>query len=281
MRISKDSIFIIRPLNCILTFVAVWAGAVISANGYISPQIILASLSAMSIAAYGYIINDIFDLKVDSINKSQRPIASGRIAARTALAIAIAAAVIGLLLSTFINYKLFMTSLAIVALLSLYTPYFKPIPYLGNLIIAAISAMAFIYGGMAVGDSSGPIFIAIFSFLYHFAREIIKDLEDREADSEAGSETQVRRTFGTGLPRLIAVITIIILIVVTFVPYFAKIYGNLYMIIVFLGVDSFLIMATLILIWTDDIAAMRKLAVMLKIPMPIGILAVLLGSFGL
>jgi len=65
---------IIRPLNFLITFASVIVAAVICLPGHsIEINVILAALSASLVMASGNIINDIYDIAIDKINKSLRP----------------------------------------------------------------------------------------------------------------------------------------------------------------------------------------------------------------
>ena len=62
----------------------------------------------------------------------------------------------------------------------------KRIILLGNFIVAFLTGLAFIYGGIAVNNFKYAVIPAIFAFLINFIREIVKDMEDIEGDKSAG-----------------------------------------------------------------------------------------------
>ncbi len=141
------------------------------------------------IAAFGNIINDIWDIAVDKINKPYRPLVKGSLSVRIAKILAIIFALLGVILSLKISVTATILASAVTVSLLVYTPIFKRIPFLGNILIAFISSLAFVYGGIAVGKPFGAIIIATFSFLHHFGREIVKDIQDRAADDAVGIRT--------------------------------------------------------------------------------------------
>ena len=90
-------------------------------------ETLLLAISVMTIAAGGYIINDINDLKPDQINKPHKVIIGKYITKRIAESIYIALTIIGILLATYIgdlvgNYRLV---LYLFDLLLIFTRFFK------------------------------------------------------------------------------------------------------------------------------------------------------------
>ncbi|HEY6625870.1 MAG TPA: UbiA family prenyltransferase, partial [Ignavibacteriaceae bacterium] len=76
---------IVRPLNFLITFISVIVAAVICLPGYgIELNVFLAALSASLVMASGNIINDIYDIDIDRVNKPSRPLPSGKISIKEA-----------------------------------------------------------------------------------------------------------------------------------------------------------------------------------------------------
>ena len=68
---------IIRPGNVVMAVIAVVLVAIV-ADSYTIP-VLLGMLSVFFAISGGNVINDVFDYKIDSINRPDRPIPSGRI----------------------------------------------------------------------------------------------------------------------------------------------------------------------------------------------------------
>lgn len=268
-----------RPLNCLITFVSIWVGAVIAGEAFITYRIFFAALSGALIAAYGNIINDIFDIEVDKINKPYRPLARGTITRFDARSAALKFAVMGLLLSFLVHPAAAAITLAAIVALYAYTPVFKGRSYAGNMLVAAVSSMAFVVGGLAVGRPWGASGLVTFAFLLHLGREIIKDIQDRDADVAAGYNTGAIY-FDSRLSRVFAVGVLGALMAATVAPYTSGLYRMGYLLTVLFGVDLIVAMAIVTIIATDDSAVMRRVAAWLKVAMPLGILAMLLGAMG-
>jgi geranylgeranylglycerol-phosphate geranylgeranyltransferase len=273
-----------RPINCLIALLSVWVGAIVASGTYFSYRILAASISAALITAYGNIVNDLFDIKADSINKPFRPLARGDVSRSKAIALAIILAVIGFAISFFVAKVAWVVALAALVILFAYTPIFKGLNYSGNILVAAVGATAFIYGGMAVGRPLGAFVLVVFAFLLHLGREIIKDIQDRTADSMTGRRTGAAIAEGV-CSRILASSLLVLLIAATFVPYFLLLYGLGYLLIMIV-VDLMLAESVRRLIISGDSAesleaSARRVSLWLKLAMPLGLLAVLVGRLGL
>jgi multiple sugar transport system permease protein len=80
---------------------------------------------------------------------------------------------------------------------------------------------------------------------------------------------------------ILASLVLVILIVATLAPFFGRLYGLGYLIVVVIGVDFIIIESIHTLIVTGDPESMHRVSVWLKLAMPLGLFAVLLGKFGL
>ena len=275
----KTALILSRPVNLLIAFISVWAAALIAGEALISVRIIAACVSAAFITAYGNIVNDIFDIEIDRINKSRRPLPSGLMSVKEARLTAILCAVVGLLLSFVVADPAFIIALSALILLTIYTPVFKGLLFIGNISVALVSSLAFIYGAMAVDRPYGAAILSVFAFLYHFGREMVKDVEDLAADSKSGIRTGASID-NSETARFLAGGLFLLLVVATLIPFFTDHFGAGYFLTVLFGVDIVLVVSAIKLFQTDDPRVMRKIAALLKAAMPLGILAVLLGSRG-
>lgn len=174
---------LIRPFNLLFVLVSVFCGAIYLQPPQFTLPILFAMLSACFIAAAGYAINDYFDVDIDKINKPHRVIASGKIPPYKAFHFAILLFLIGIFLSfctaQWINVFIAITNSL---LLFFYAKKFKLQLIIGNIVVAISSASTFIYGGFANQNFHPSLVIAIFAFLYTLIRELVKDMEDHQAD---------------------------------------------------------------------------------------------------
>ena len=136
------------------------------------------------------LINDIYDIKTDSINKPNRALIKNPEKEKGFQGVAFFCSFAALLLALFLNYKAFLIIVFSLPILILYTPVFKGIPLVGNVIVAFYLSLVFIFIELSLtGDISIMIVPAIFAFGISLIREIIKDVEDYKGDQLAGLYT--------------------------------------------------------------------------------------------
>lgn len=165
------------------------------------------------IAAGGYIINDYFDIKIDSINRPEKVVISRSISKPTAMLmyqiISVTGVVIGLTLAHFIkSYSLAFVFLVVPGMLWFYAASYKRQFLTGNIMIAFCGALllitvALLEIGTLEKQYSNLIFstplpkeiyawtgaFAVFSFITTLIRELIKDMQDIEGDCEMECRT--------------------------------------------------------------------------------------------
>lgn len=265
-----------RPLNAFITFVTIWIAAFISPEFHLNHQLILASIIAALIAAGANIVNDIFDIEIDRINKPQRLLPSGRVATRQAWAYFGVAYGIAFFLSIFCKWSMTVIAVVIAVLLIIYSARLKRTVLWGNIVVSLSSAMAFIYGALSVGDWRPGLIPAVLAFFFHLGREIIKDLQDLKGDLHRQSITFPGR-FGAKASIALVNAIFIFLIMLTFLPYILNIYGSLYLWIVVLGVDSVLLFSCIYLWLRHDPVHLGRISHLLKLDMLIGLIAIYFG----
>ncbi len=158
----------------------------------------LVVLSTILIAAAGYVINDLYDAGIDEVNKPGKNLIgkefSERFAKRLFFIFSIVGILIGFYLATIIQRQV-MGFIQVFATGSLwmYSTYYKKRLFIGNIIIALLSALVVIIVGL-YEPSIYPniefiLYYAAFAFLVSLIREIIKDMEDIDGDERAQCKT--------------------------------------------------------------------------------------------
>jgi len=138
---------ITRPINVLITFIVVVVAILISAQHQIElTKIILVSLSAALIAAAGNIVNDIYDIETDKVSHPNRVLAQGLLSKKEAVFLYNFFNVIAIILASRISDYLIVIVLFTIILLYVYSAYLKKLPLVGNIVIAFITGLAFIYG---------------------------------------------------------------------------------------------------------------------------------------
>lgn len=271
----------LRAGNSLLAAAGVMIGAYFTwlSPFYINP--VLAALSAFLVCAAGNILNDLVDIKIDRINRPDRPLVTGAIPKTHAFTLALALSVLSIVISLFINVSVFVAVLVALLLLALYNFKAKKIPIIGNTIIAFLGGLTFITGGLAVDKSltfvlPGPLIPAIFAFLFHLAREIVKDVEDIEGDRREGVTT-LPQIVGVSRALLVALGVFFVFSLLSFFPVFKGWFGHWYEIIAVYFIDL-PILLLLIFVWGNPTPKMlRAGSMVLKGGMALGILALILA----
>ncbi len=269
---------ICRPLNVLIVFVTVIvAGFISSKNNEIPLQTFLAAVSASFFAAAGYIINDIFDIKIDRLNRPDRPLVSGSVSIKSAIVYYITFSFTGLLLVILINYTAVVIAILTIILLFIYSYKFKSVTLLGNFSIAVLTGLTFIYGGVSVNNISFAIIPALFALLINLIREIVKDMEDIKGDIKNGIETFPSK-FGFSFTKSFIVIITAVLILFTCYPYIFRLYKIEYFVIVMSIVNPVLIYVLASIYKNDSVSNLNKLSFILKLDMIFGLSAIFLGK---
>lgn len=193
-----------------VVFGAWWVGW---GRGDAELAIVLAALAALPLTAAANAWNDLADVAIDRLAHPERPIPSGRVSAAAARRFAAAAAAIGVVLASAARPALGALSVAVVALMRLYSPWIKRAGLPGNLVVAVLASVPFLYGGWAAGDPRGALVLVLVGAPLHLAREIAKDLEDAPADRGARRTVPVTAGAGAALAALGAALLLFIALV--------------------------------------------------------------------
>lgn len=202
----------------------------------------LLMLATVFIAAGGYIINDIYDVAIDKINKPEKLIISKKISESNAntmyLMFTFLGVIIGFYLSNHIGKPGFATLfILIAALLYMYASFLKSILLVGTLVISILVSLSLIIVGVfelvpAIDYLNHPIqlqafsvllYYSFFAFLLTFIREIVKDAEDINGDKNGG-----RQTLPIVIGRKRTAIVCFVLAIVSTVLILMYMYGVLY-----------------------------------------------------
>lgn len=170
--------------------------------------IALLILATISIAAAGNIINDIYDVATDNINKPDKVIVGKTIPEKTAYTLFMACNCIGIAVGFYISHSVgksafFTIFVLISALLYMYAFYLKSIVLVGNILISILVATSILIVGLfelipTITEFNRDIQItffklimdyAVFAFMINLLREMVKDIEDIDGDYQTGIYT--------------------------------------------------------------------------------------------
>lgn len=260
-------------------------------------------LATICIAAAGNVINDIYDVEIDEVNKPTKVIVGKKISEKAAyrwfIVLNIAGVGAGFYLANTIGKPAFATLFIIIsALLYMYASYLKSITLVGNLVVSLLVAMSLLIVGIFDlitplsafnRDSQLAIFevlleYAAFAFYINLMREIVKDLQDINGDKKGGLTTL---PIVLGRKRTMNIVFAMGVIGIGILLYY--LYSELYQWQAALLYFLFLIIAPLLYFciqaWNTDpennkaVKAYGKLSLLLKIIMVSGICSLLLYTF--
>jgi 4-hydroxybenzoate polyprenyltransferase len=150
----------------------------------------LLSFSTVLIAAAGYIINDYYDIKIDTINKPRRVVIGRMLRRRHAMVTHTAFNALGIGLGLLVGLKVAAVNLVAAFVLWLYSNQLKRLPFIGNFTVALLTAASLLVIIVYVPRNGFLVVtFAVFAFFISLIREIIKDMEDLRGDATFGCRT--------------------------------------------------------------------------------------------
>ncbi len=187
----RATISIVRPVNCAMIGFAVIIGYFVSKPTAVSPSaIVLGFITGFGICAFSMVVNDYYDIEVDRVNQPTRPLPSGQVSKKGAVAIAVAMLAVGFAATALLLNQDAVLIVGLYALLAwLYDFRVKKYGLAGNSIVASSLAIPFIYGGVISGGQvleSLLLFMAVTSFLAGVGREVVKAMADVPGDQKRG-----------------------------------------------------------------------------------------------
>lgn len=220
------------------------AGSCIASNGL--PQTktaLLALFIPMMGWTAGLYLADFLDRRLDAIQKPHRPIPSGRIKPKEALAIGAVFAIIGLILSFLLGINNIILVFVVALLVLGYAKISKSHGIMGNLNRGIVTVAAYFFGVFSIGQSIQeiPIYIWLLAivFLFHDTNSnLVGAIRDMEGDEKGGYKT-IPVKYGIKKSILISLLlTSIWLSLALFLPFYYK----------FVGIEFYYIMIIDILI---------------------------------
>ncbi len=140
-------------------------------------------LLTILVMAAGYWINDLFDYRIDLINKPNRTYIPAKISAKKVWTAWFATWIFISILASLFPVRIQLILQGCWILLFLYARYFKRKPAIGNLIVATLGAALVLTASAWIYSLSFTVLcLAIFSFEATLIREISKDVEDLKGD---------------------------------------------------------------------------------------------------
>ena len=213
--IRLPNVLILILIQVLLRYCVVSPYVYGTGSAMLSPLVdyVVLIMATLLLAVGGYVINDYFDVKIDSINRPDRMVVSKLITPRNAIMIHMILNGLAILLGFYLAFRIKAISFGFIfpfisGLLWIYSAKYKRVLFWGNFIVSMLSAfvilMVWLYeffylhlhpGVFAnvlphLGWVSRIILgYAFFAFLTTMIREVIKDMEDYEGDKKYECKT--------------------------------------------------------------------------------------------
>ena len=274
------SIQILRPLNMILCLFAVFiAGWLV--DGISSPLLPYATLVILCFAGASNILNDVLDIHIDEVNRPNRVLPSGRLRIQEALLIMGFLYAVGIIACTYLQpLGRQIALITVLPLLVLYTPLFKRLPFIGNMVVGSILGLVFLFTEGAIHGNSDKMWIPFFlATALSSIRELCKDAADMEGDSTANLQTFPRK-FGLISTLWFLRLLSAMLCCFAITLYTSDHYGIIYLVILILGVEIPLLYSMFVVLSEKSGSAdYLKVAKILKGVTIAGMLVILSSAF--
>ncbi len=270
---------LLRPLNIAVAAFAVLVSAYIL--GVYEQYFILTCVVIVVIAYNGAAnaFNDYCDYEIDLINRPNRPLSRGMITSFQALSFAVILFAIGSVTAFQLPFYARLTAVGVaMPLIIIYSMRLKGTPLLGNISVAIILGLTFVFCGLSFNKLGPMIMPAILAFGLTLVRELIKDIADVEGDNSSGLKT-LPLVIGKKKAITVAMIKAVLIGLVSLIPYYLNIYGNYYLILLVIGVEIPLAIVVVLFMKSPSISTARQSEKLLKFSTIIGLTAILIDHY--
>ncbi|TXT67332.1 MAG: putative Digeranylgeranylglyceryl phosphate synthase [Promethearchaeota archaeon] len=286
----KAAIEIMRPINDLMGCLTVIIGILNTRTGISTNElilnIILGILTYFFIAASGMIINDIYDVEIDRINRPERPIPRGDISLQEAKVLFGLTLSVGIAISFIhsIIMELMFINVIIAVFFGfigfVYAKWGKKSGFLGNIIVSVSFSIGLIYGGILNGINI-PLYIYFFFFTSFFlllAREVVKGCEDVEGDTREGVKT-LAITLGVRNALIFSIFFQVLAVGFFISPLFTNIINPwAFLISMIFGLFVVLVAIILSIISKLELKEFKRISLLLKLGAFLGLIAFVFAS---
>jgi geranylgeranylglycerol-phosphate geranylgeranyltransferase len=274
---------LMRPVNCAMMGFAVLVGAVL-ANSVLASlnwlSILFGILTGFTFCAAAMVINDYYDRKIDAINEPQRPIPSGTIKPKEALAFMGVLIAVGFMFAGLVSALCFTVAAISLIITASYLTVGKRSGLPGNFLVSACVAIPFIYGSVTAISTVGlnVVLFASMAFLSNTGREITKGIVDVKGDGAEGVKTLAVR-FGEKSAAVTAVAFFLFAVALTPVTWYLGLVGVWFIPFV-LVTDIGLIACSALLLLDHSREKARRIKKVVLYLFLVGLLAYIFGAIG-
>jgi geranylgeranylglycerol-phosphate geranylgeranyltransferase len=243
------------------------------------PYLVYGFITGFMLTAASMSINDYYDRAIDAVNEPKRPIPSGLIKPKEALAFAFLLTAIGFT-AAYLTNPPFCFVIAILAwiVFASYTTVGKRSGLPGNFLVSTCVAIPFIYGNYAISSAIDlkVIVFASMAFLSNTGREITKGIVDVEGDKTRNVKTLAVR-FGEKNAAVAAIIFYLIAVLLSPIPWLLDLVSVLFIPLVAIT-DLGLVISSLMLFRDSSRENARRIKKTVLYLFLIGLLAFVVGA---
>ena len=292
---------ILRPNNILLTLFTQGVFMIAASrtsyfnidwSNIIWPESLLIILTCCLTAAGGYIINDLFDVETDHVNRPNKRILKRDISHKAAIVYYIILTALGQICGYYAGLGIGLFASAIAVLLYFYSSDLKAMGLPGNSLIAFMSGSVIYIASRGIHEINSAYFAeyAFLAFLLTMARELVKDAEDVEGDKEQGCETfpilhGTRKTniFSNVILALIVIFLVTAAYLLSIEPFFnvkstIEIHSFIYPAFLLLALVPMILKSMWMIGKANNKRDYKKISKWLKLTMLIGLISVLFSA---
>jgi geranylgeranylglycerol-phosphate geranylgeranyltransferase len=276
-------VHLMRPINCIMMGFAVIVGAALANPQFSSASCMIlfyGFTTGFTLTAASMTINDYYDRRIDAINEPGRPIPSGLIAPREALAFAFILTTLGFAAAYSTSILCSLVAVITWAVSVAYTTIGKRSGLPGNFLVGACVSIPFIYGSVAIMDEVrlNVLIFASMAFLSATGREINKGIVDIEGD-EAQNVKTLAVSYGEKNAAVAAALFYIFAVSLSPIPWVLGLVSVWFVPFVIIT-DLGLLVSSFLLIRDHSRENARRIKNMVLLWLVFGLLAYIFGTFG-
>ncbi len=262
-----------------------------------STEFLLLVLATLFIAAGGYVINDIFDVEIDTINRPQKVIIGNGITETQAYnfyKILCGLGIVCTLILAFLtkNFRLSTLPIIVMVILNFYAHTFKKQLIVGNFMIALCTSFTILLIALFESSDTGAVnanesyvrsgiaiaalVYSVFAFLTTFLRELIKDIEDAAGDEQYDSRT-IPIVYGIKTTKIVSYIicVLLLLLLTSFAVFFPQIQLKIVSVFIAVGLILPLLAIIFLIIMAKTTANYHFISNLIKVFMCLGIASML------
>ena len=272
---------LMRPLNCLMMGFAVIVGVALASStisGIFWPNLIYGFITGFVLTAASMAINDYYDREIDATNEPNRPIPSGLIKPKEALAFAFILTTLGFATAYLTNISCFVVAIIAWIFFVAYNTIGKRSGLPGNFLVSLCVATSLIYGSYT-GANAMELNVLIFAsmvFLSNTGREITKGIVDVRGDEMQNVKTLAVR-YGEKNAAIAATIFFLLAVFLSPIPWLLNLVSLWFIPLV--AITDFGLVASSFMLVTDySRESARKVKKMVLLLFIVGLLAFVIGA---